>query len=56
MTAGTVLAVIGFFMYSQLKLKRAAHDASLPARGEEEMPLNKKGSDLESTLVEIQAK
>lgn len=58
MTIGTVLAIVGFFMYSQLKMKRAlrAKELALPTQSEEQEPLTRKDSGEETEFVKIEAK
>ena len=57
MTIGTTLAIVGFFMYSQLKLRKAqrAREA-LPTQSEEQEPLTRKTSGDEVEFVKVDAK
>ena len=58
MTIGTTLAIVGFFMYSQLKLRKAlrAKELSLPTHSEEQEPLTRKGSGEEHEFVKVETK
>lgn len=57
MTIGTTLAIVGFFMYSQLKLRNAQKaKESLPTQSEEQEPLARKDSGGEGEFVKVDAR
>ena len=54
MTIGTTFAIIGFFMYSQLKLRKAQKaKEALPIQDEEQEPLTRKDSGGEGEVVKV---
>ena len=57
MTIGTTLAIVGFFMYSQLKLIKAQKaKEALPTQSEEQEPLARKNSGEEGEFVKVDAR
>lgn len=57
MTIGTILAVVGFAMYSQFKLrKHQRKDGPLTSQMPEQEPLSSKNSGEESDFIRVDAK